>query len=95
MSEHTEKLMLAHLAELWRLNERERDCLLSLGSDALPALLDIQQTLQQLFPHNPQLAELWPTTANKALANRSPLQVFEEEGIEGVESVRRFLCLHH
>jgi len=95
MSEHPDQLLLSHLAELWRLNEKEHHCLVSLGSDALPALLDIQQTLQRLFPHNPQLAELWPTTANKAFANRSPLQVFEEEGIEGVKTVRRFLCLHH
>ena len=86
---------LARLAELWRLNERQRSSLLGLGEGAIPALQDIQQTLENLFPHNPQLAELWPTTANKAFDNRSPLQVIEEEGLVGVEQVRRFLCLHH
>ena len=95
MPEQPAQLLLSHLAELWRLNEKVRHCLETLGSEALPGLLDIQQTLQRLFPHNPQLAELWPTTANKAFANRSPLQVFEEEGLKGVETVRRFLCLHH
>lgn len=86
---------LDRLAELWRLNERQHSSLLELGEGAIPALQDIQQTLENLFPHNPQLAELWPTTANKAFDNRTPLQVIEEEGLLGVEQVRRFLCLHH
>ena len=91
----TEQQLLAHLAELWRLNDSERHNLESLDKEAIPALLDIQQTLESLFPHNPQLAELWPTTGNKALGNRSPMQVIEEEGLEGVEQIRRFICLHH
>ncbi len=88
-------LLVDRLAELWQLNERQRRVLKGLDENAIPALQDIQQTLQNLFPHNPQLAELWPTTANKAFDNRSPLQVIEEEGLEGVEAIRRFLCLHH
>lgn len=95
MSHIAPELFLNRLAELWQLNEHQRRSLAELGQEAIPALQDIQQTLENLFPHNPQLAELWPTTVNKAFANRSPLQVFEEEGLEGVEQVRRFLCLHH
>lgn len=91
---HSE-LLLDRLAELWQLDGQQRAVLAALGEEAIPALQDIQQTLERLFPHNPQLAELWPTTANRALDNRSPLQVFAEEGIAGVEQVRRFLCLHH
>jgi len=91
---HTE-LLLERLTELWQLDEQQRAILSALGEEAIPALQDIQQTLESLFPHNPQLAELWPTTANRGLANRSPLQVFAEEGLDGVERVRRFLCLHH
>lgn len=95
MSHITPDLFLSRLAELWQLNDRQRRSLTGLGKEAVPALQDIHQTLQNLFPHNPQLAELWPTTVNKAFANRSPLQVIEDEGLEGVEQVRRFLCLHH
>lgn len=95
MSNVSAELFLDRLTELWQLNERQRRSLAGLGEKAIPALQDIQQTLQNLFPHNPQLAELWPTTVNKAFANRSPLQVIEEEGLDGIEQVRRFLCLHH
>ncbi len=95
MSRISPDLFLNRLAEQWQLNERQRLILKGLDERAIPALQDIQQTLQSLFPHNPHLAELWPTTANKAFDNRSPLQVMEQEGLEGVEAVRRFLCLHH
>lgn len=95
MSHQSPDMYLARLAELWQLNARQRHSLLGLDESAIPALRDIQQTLQNLFPHNPQLAELWPTTANKAFDNHSPLQIIEEEGLAGVERIRRFLCLHH
>lgn len=88
-------LYLERLAELWQLSDRQRRILKELDKSAIPALQDIQQTLQNLFPHNPQLAELWPTTANKAFDNHSPFQVIEENGLAGVEEIRRFLCLHH
>lgn len=95
MTRISSDLFLDRLAEQWQLNARQRRALKTLDENAIPALQDIQQTLHNLFPHNPHMAELWPTTANKAFANRSPLQVIEEEGIAGVEAVRRFLCLHH
>ncbi len=88
-------LFLIRLAELWQLSERQYRLLAELGEPAIPALQDILQTLEKLFVHTPQLAELWPTTPNKAFANRSPLQVIEQEGMAGLEQVRRFLCLHH
>ncbi len=89
------ELFLTRLAELWQLNEWQHRSLAGLGEEAIPALQDILQTLETLFAHTPQLAELWPTTPNKAFANRTPLQVIEEEGMSGLEQVRRFLCLHH
>lgn len=95
MSSVSPELILRRLAELWQLSEQQQKVLANLGGEAVPALLDIQQTLETLFAHTPQLAELWPTTANKAFANRSPLQVIEEEGMPGLELIRRFLCLHH
>lgn len=95
MNNVSSELFLRRLAELWQLNERQQRVLVELGARAIPALQDIQQTLETLFAHTPQLAELWPTTANKAFANRSPLQVIEQEGMSGLEQVRRFLCLHH
>jgi len=95
MSNVAPDLYMKRLSELWQLNERQQRVLLALGGKAIPALQDIQQTLETLFAQTPQLAELWPTTANKAFANRSPLQVIEDEGMEGLEQVRRFLCLHH
>jgi len=95
MSNVSAELFLKRLAELWQLNEEQHRVLVELGSKAIPALQDIQQTLDTLFAQTPLLAELWPTTANKAFTNRSPMQVIEEEGMEGLEQVRRFLCLHH
>lgn len=87
-------LFLERLAEQWQLDARQRQALKRLDENAIPALQDIQQTLQNLFPHNPHMAKLWPTTSNKAFDNRSPIQVIEEEGQDGVEALRRFLCLH-
>jgi hypothetical protein len=95
MGHLSSELFLKRLSELWQLNERQHATLAGLGEQAIPALQDIVQTLEQMFAHTPQLAELWPTTANKAFANRSPIQVIEEEGLSGLEQVRRFLCLHH
>jgi len=95
MDKVTSTLYVSRLAELWQLNERQQRVLIQLGVKAIPPLQDIQQTLEILFAQTPLLAELWPTTANKAFANRSPLQVIEEEGMAGLEQVRRFLCLHH
>lgn len=95
ISSVSSELVLNRLAELWQLNERQQRTLARLGADAVPELLDIQQTLDILFAHTPQLAELWPTTSNKAFANRSPIEVIEEEGMSGLEQIRRFLCLHH
>lgn len=95
MTNVSAELYLKRLAELWQLNEQQHRVLVGLGSKAIPALQDIQQTLETLFAQTPLMAELWPTTANKAFANRSPVQVIEEEGMAGLEQVRRFLCLHH
>jgi len=95
MNNLSPELFLRRLAEVWQLTDRQQKVLQQLGNSAIPALQDIQQTLETLFAQTPQLAELWPTTANKAFANRSPLEVIEEEGMAGLEQVRRFLCLHH
>jgi hypothetical protein len=54
-------------------------------------LLGIHKSLRILFPENPDLARRWPTTPNRRLAGRRPLDVMREGGFEGILAVRRYL----
>ena len=89
------RLVLEHLAVHWRLDAREVAVLQALGSQAIVPLQDIEQTLDALFAVNPELAALWPTTPNRGLDNRSPLDVIAQEGMAGLENIHLFVCLTH
>lgn len=59
--------------------------------DRVGHLLGIHKALRILFPKNKSLAYAWPTSKNKAFTNRTPVEVIEEEGFEGLLKVRYYL----
>jgi hypothetical protein len=54
-------------------------------------LLSIEHSLATAFPHNTALANYWVTTANQYFGNRTPLDIMLEHGVDGMETVARFL----
>lgn len=54
-------------------------------------LLGIHKSLRILFPQNPDLARRWPTTPNRRLSGRAPVEVMRDGGFEGLLAVRRYL----
>jgi hypothetical protein len=93
MSKLNYSLVIRQLAAQWQLSAAQQQCLEQLGPEAIPQLLAINDTLQQLFAGSPQLATLWITAPNKAFDNLTPMELIEREGQEGLEAVVRFLCL--
>ncbi|WP_420466061.1 MbcA/ParS/Xre antitoxin family protein [Panacagrimonas sp.] len=59
--------------------------------DRVGNLLGIHKSLRLLFPHNRDLAYRWPTTANRALGGRRPVDVIAEEGLPGLVALRGYL----
>lgn len=93
MSDVSYQLVIKRLAGQWRLSDRQTRCLQALDSAAIPELLKIDTTLQQLFAGSPLLADLWMTSHNKAFGNVSPMDLIEQEGMAGLKRVVQFLCL--
>ena len=54
-------------------------------------LLEIQHSLRNAFPMNAAMAKYWISTENTRFANRTPLAVMLEEGLPGIERIRRHL----
>ena len=54
-------------------------------------LLGIHKSLRLLFPQNTDLAYRWMTTRNRALENRTPVEVIKEQGFAGLLIVRGYL----
>jgi uncharacterized protein (DUF2384 family) len=54
-------------------------------------LLGIHKSLRLLFPQNRDLAYRWMTTRNRALDNRTPVEVIKEQGFAGLLIVRGYL----
>ncbi len=59
--------------------------------DRVGNLLGIHKSLRLLFPHNRDLAYRWPTTPNRALAGRRPVDIIAEEGLPGLVALRGYL----
>lgn len=59
--------------------------------DRVSHLLGIHKSLRILFPENPDLARRWPTTPNRRLSGRTPVELMRDGGFEGVLAVRRYL----
>jgi uncharacterized protein (DUF2384 family) len=54
-------------------------------------LLGIHKSLRLLFPQNLDLAYRWMTTRNRALDNRTPVEVIKDQGFAGLLVVRGYL----
>ena len=54
-------------------------------------LLGIHKSLRLLFPQNLDLAYRWMTTRNRALENRTPVEVIKDQGFAGLLIVRGYL----
>ena len=54
-------------------------------------LLRIENAVNQVFPHSSVSADLWVTTPRAKFANRTPLELMLEGGIEGIRRVARSL----
>lgn len=66
--------------------DRNRDLLERVGH-----LLSIHKSLRLIFPHNPELAYLWPKSPNKMFSNRTPVSMIQEYGYAGLLMVRTYL----
>ncbi len=93
MNELESRRVFADIAEAWGLNRKQQRALMALGPEVLPHLTAIHNALQAMFPHNEALASLWPTTPNRGLGQRTPLDIILDRGVEGVMEVRRFVDL--
>lgn len=54
-------------------------------------LLSIQNSLDHSFPHSADMANLWVTTENIHLNERTPLQVMLEGGLDGMAMISNHL----
>lgn len=93
MSGISYRWFLKHLAERWQLTDAQYRYLAGLGEEAIPALQQIDTTLNQLFANSPFLADLWMTSPNKAFDNETPIALIMRRGMTGLREVVHFLCL--
>lgn len=54
-------------------------------------LFGIFESLNLLFPHNPELAHQWVMQRSISFNNRSALEIMREEGYEGILAIRHYL----
>lgn len=59
--------------------------------ERIKCIFDIDRSLQQMFPHNSEMADYWVTTPNLQLQERSPLDVMLAQGTEGMQTVSQQL----
>lgn len=50
-------------------------------------LLQIEQALTSLFPHNPVLGNLWVTTPSPSFGGRSPVEMMLAEGVPAMKEL--------
>jgi len=54
-------------------------------------IVGIADALRTTYPHNPPMGVLWLQQGNKRFADRAPLQVIVEKGLQGLLEVRQHL----
>lgn len=57
----------------------------------LDHIMGIAEALRTSYPHNPQMGNIWIRQPSKKLNNRIPLQLIIEEGLNGIEEIRKHL----
>jgi hypothetical protein len=93
MNTVSNRFLLKRLCALWQLSRKQCREVEKLGSDIQGELLILGSELHKLFPNNPEMVSLWPTTEHWALGGRSPMDVITEKGMSGVREVRRLMGL--
>jgi hypothetical protein len=84
-------MILTSIYRDWELDEDDRRVIETLGLEGVEGICAVHVALGQVFAHNPQLAALWPTTPNRVLNNKTPMDVVREEGMDGLRRVRALL----
>jgi len=59
--------------------------------ERMRCIFDIDRSLQQMFPHNSEMADYWITTPNLHLQQQRPLDVMLAHGTEGMQTVTQQL----
>jgi len=59
--------------------------------ERIRCIFDIDRSLQQMFPHNGEMADYWVTTPNLHLQEQRPLDVMLAHGTEGMQTVTQQL----
>jgi hypothetical protein len=54
-------------------------------------LMGIIQSLELLFPENPELIAAWALTRDHALGGATPYEIVEQEGVAGLRDLRAYL----
>ncbi|MGM0593973.1 MAG: antitoxin Xre/MbcA/ParS toxin-binding domain-containing protein [Pseudomonadota bacterium] len=91
MGNEISHIILTSIYNEWGLSRSDRRLIDSLGLEGAEALCAVHVALGQVFSHNPQLAALWPTTANKGLRDLSPMELIRRDGMAGLKRVRAAL----
>ena len=59
--------------------------------ERVACLLQVEQALLPLFPHNPTLADLWVTTPSPHFADRAPIVALLDEGLPAMRALVAYL----
>jgi hypothetical protein len=59
--------------------------------DRVGNLFGIHKSLRLIYPHNRDLAYLWPTSRNRRLDNLTPVEIMVEQGLPGIVAMRGYL----
>ena len=59
--------------------------------ERMRCIFEIDHSLQQMFPHNGEMADYWVTTPNLQLQEQTPLDVMLAHGTEGMQTVTQQL----
>jgi len=59
--------------------------------ERMRCIFEIDRSLQQMFPHNGEMADYWVTTPNLQLQEQTPLDVMLAHGTEGMQTVTQQL----
>ena len=59
--------------------------------ERVACLLQVEQALQPLFPHNPILADLWVTTPSPHFSNCAPIAALLDEGLPAMRALVAYL----
>jgi len=86
------KLPDMHPRALKRLHRGEQDIQENQEMlERVQCIFDIDHSLQQMFPHNSEMADYWVTTPNLHLQEQRPLDVMLAHGTKGMQTVTQQL----